>query len=82
MIAVWRGVAFAIAPVVLGVFGFQAQLIGAALALPLYVRAVAETQTVSIGGDPGGCRWCSMPPPSPTTPCSSTELALAYPLRD
>ena len=42
----WRGTAFAIAPIVLGVFGFLAQLIGAALATPLLVRAVAETQRV------------------------------------
>jgi hypothetical protein len=43
----WRGIAFAIAPIVLGVFGFLAQLIGAALATPFLVRAVAETQSVS-----------------------------------
>jgi hypothetical protein len=48
IIALWRGVAFAIAPIFLGVFGFGAQLVGAALALPFYVRAVAETQTVGI----------------------------------
>lgn len=48
IIRLWRGIAFAIAPIVFGVFGFQAQLIGAVLALPFYVRAVAETQTVSI----------------------------------
>lgn len=45
--ALWRGVAFALAPIVLGVFGFAAQLIGAALAIPLMIRAVAETQRVS-----------------------------------
>jgi len=48
IIALWRGMAFAIAPIVLGVFGFQAQLVGAALALPFYVRAIVETQIVSI----------------------------------
>ena len=48
IIALWRGVAFAISPIILGVFGFGAQLVGAALALPFYVRAVAETQTVGI----------------------------------
>ena len=48
IIALWRGVAFAISPIVLGVLGFGAQLVGAALALPFYVRAVAETQTVGI----------------------------------
>jgi hypothetical protein len=48
IIALWRGVAFAISPIVLGVLGFDAQLIGAALALPFYVQAVAETQTVGI----------------------------------
>jgi hypothetical protein len=48
IVGLWRCIAFAIAPIVLGVFGFQAQLIGAALALPFNVRAVAETQTVSI----------------------------------
>ena len=47
-VALWRGVAFAISPIVLGVFGFGAQLVGAVLALPFYVRAVAETQTVGI----------------------------------
>jgi hypothetical protein len=48
IIALWRGVAFAFASIFLGVFGFGAQLVGAALALPFYVRAVAETQTVGI----------------------------------
>jgi hypothetical protein len=48
IIALWRGVAFAIAPIFLGVLRFGAQLVGAALALPFYVRAVAETQTVGI----------------------------------
>ena len=48
MIGLWRGIAFAIAPIVLGVFGFQAQLLGAVLSLPFYVGAVAETQSVSI----------------------------------
>jgi hypothetical protein len=48
IIALWRGIAFAISPIVLGVFGFGGQLVGAALALPFYVRAVAETQMVSI----------------------------------
>jgi hypothetical protein len=48
IIALWRGIAFAIAPIVLGVFGFGAQLLGAALALPLYMREVAETQNVGI----------------------------------
>ena len=46
IIALWRGIAFAISPIILGVFGFAGQLVGAALALPLYVRAVAETQSV------------------------------------
>jgi hypothetical protein len=46
VIALWRGITFAIAPIVLGAFGFQAQLIGAALATPLFVGAVAETQSV------------------------------------
>src|SRR5512134_449582 len=32
IIALWRGVALAISPIVLGVFGFGAQLVGAALA--------------------------------------------------
>ena len=48
VVGLWRGVAFAIAPIVLGVFGFTAQLVGAAIALPLYVRAVSETQRVSF----------------------------------
>jgi hypothetical protein len=48
IIALWRGIAFAISPIILGVLGFGAQLVGAALALPFYVRAVAETQSVGI----------------------------------
>ena len=47
VVALWRAIAFAIAPIVLGVFGFLWQLVGAALALPLFVRAVSETQRVS-----------------------------------
>jgi hypothetical protein len=47
VVALWRGIAFALAPIVLGVFGFAAQLAGAALAIPLIVRAVVETQRVS-----------------------------------
>lgn len=48
LFALWRGIAFAIAPIVLGAFGFGAQLVGATLAVPLFVRAVAETQSVRI----------------------------------
>jgi len=48
VIGLWRGIAFAIAFIVLGVFGFGGQLIGAALSLPFYVRAVSETQKVSV----------------------------------
>ena len=35
-----------VASTALAIFGFQAQLIAAALATPLFVRAVAETQSV------------------------------------
>jgi hypothetical protein len=46
VIALWRGIAFAIAPVVLGASASKRKLAGAALATPLFVRAVAETQSV------------------------------------
>jgi hypothetical protein len=48
IIALWRGIAFAISPIILGVLGFDAQLVGAAVAVPFYVWVVAETQTVGI----------------------------------
>lgn len=74
MLALWRGIAFAIAPIVLGVFGFGAQLVGAALSLPLYVRAVAETQRVRtrVAIAAVATPLCSMPPSSPSSSSSST----------
>ena len=48
VMGLWRGIAFALAPIVLGVFGFAGSLIGGALAVPSIVRAVAETQRVRI----------------------------------
>lgn len=48
VLGLWRGIAFALAPIVLGVFGFAGSLVGGALAVPSIVRAVAETQRVRI----------------------------------
>lgn len=46
VLGLWRGMAFALTPIALGAFGFTGVWIGAALALPFLVRAVAETQNV------------------------------------
>ena len=48
VLGLWRGIAFALAPIVLGAFGFAGSLVGGALAVPSIVRAVAETQRVRI----------------------------------
>jgi len=48
LIGLWRCVGFAIFPIVLGVFGFLGQLIGAGLAVPFYVWAIVETQAVRV----------------------------------
>ena len=47
-VGLWRGIAFALAPIVLGVFGFAGSLVGGVLAIPSIVRAVAETQRIRI----------------------------------
>jgi hypothetical protein len=46
MLDLWRGMAFALTPIALGAFGFIGVWVGAALAIPFLVRAVAETQKV------------------------------------
>lgn len=48
VLGLWRGIAFALAPIVLGAFGFAGSLVGGALAAPSIVRAVAETQRVLL----------------------------------
>ena len=48
VLGLWRGIAFALAPIVLGVVGFAGSLVGGALAVPSIVHAVAETQRVRI----------------------------------
>jgi hypothetical protein len=48
VLGLWRGIAFALVPIVLGVFGFAGSLVGGAYAVPSIVRAVAETQRVPI----------------------------------
>lgn len=55
VLGLWRAIAFALAPIVLGAFGFAGSLVGGALAVPSIVRAVAETQRVRIA------RWRSPP---------------------
>lgn len=46
VLGLWRGMAFTLIPIALGAVGFIGVWVGAALAIPLLVRAVAETQTV------------------------------------
>jgi hypothetical protein len=46
LLGLWRGIAFSLAPIVLGAFGFAGSLVGGALAVPLITRAVVETQRV------------------------------------
>ena len=46
VLGMWRGLAFALVPIVLGAFGFIGVWIGVALAAPLLVRAIGETQKV------------------------------------